>query len=416
MLTVDFKNALSEKLKGEGLSKKEFQELQRKYQSIKSVLTQKKQLGFIDLPYQKSTHLELLEAEAKKIRKNFQNVFIIGIGGSSLGSIALMKSLKPFQTEQPHLFFLDNPEAGYIDFLIKNVDLSKTLLIVISKSGGTIESLSIFSVLYAQMLKKMGSKAKKNVVTITENNNGPLAKITRKEGFTTFEVPLNVGGRFSVFTNVGLLPAAIAGINIQKLLKGARNTDLEMAYKLSLLQYSLYKEKGKTMTVFFPYGRILADLGDWYVQLLAESIGKNAKVGPTPLKAVGAMDQHAQLQLFMEGPNNKFHIFVEYLKTKQIRIPTLFKNEKPFEYLQGHDLHEVLLTERKGTAEALASKKRPNITFTMEKIDEENLGELMYLLEIEIAFLGELFQINAFDQPGVEISKILTKQYLSKKN
>ncbi len=414
MLTFDFENILSEKIGKEGLSKKEFEQLHKNYQHIKKVLKRKKDLGFIDLPYQNKSDLIAIETQAKAVRKNFQNVFVIGIGGSSLGAIALMKSLKPFYTEQPHIFFLDNPEASYIDFLMQNVDLTKTLLIVISKSGGTIESLSIFSVLYNQMLKKMGAKAKNNVITITEDNDGPLAKLTRSEGFKTFTVPFNVGGRFSVFTNVGLLPAAIAGINIQKLLKGAQKTKVEMAYKLALLQYFFYTKKDKLLTVFFPYGRILGDIADWYVQLLAESIGKADKVGPTPVKAVGAMDQHAQLQLFMEGPNNKFLIFLEHKNTKKVKIPPLFKTEKPFAYLNGHELHHLLLTERKGTAEALAARKRPNVTFGLEKIDEENLGELLYLLELEVAFLGELFQVDAFNQPGVELSKTLTKQYLSK--
>ncbi len=403
MITLDLQNCLASQIKN-GLSQKKLLSALKKHEKIHDRLKKKSGADFLKLPFQKPQKLTELELEAKRVREHFAHVVFIGIGGSALGAMALFKSLRPYYDEKPELFFIDNPESGMIDAVLKKIDLAKTLLVPISKSGNTIESLAIFSILHEKMEKKLGPKtARHQVISITEDNDGILAQISKRKGFKIYAVPKNIGGRFSVFSSVGLLPAAIAGIDIEKLLDGAKNTVTETAYLLAMLQYLFY-QKNKIITVFFPYGRKLEGVSDWYIQLLAESIGKNEKVGPTPLKAIGALDQHAQQQLFMEGPNNKLLIFLEVLNEKKIPIPVL----------KNHHLHELLLSEKKATAQALATKNRPNFTIVLQKTDEENIGELLFLLQLQVAFLGELFGVNAFDQPGVELGKKLTLSYLQK--
>lgn len=410
MITLNIQNSLSPKLdKKHGLQNKELFQSLEQYGNIKNNLQKRKKLGFLQLPFQNPKNIRELEQKAVGIRKKFKHIVVIGIGGSCLGGLALFKTLKPFYNEKPEIIFLDNPDSDTINHYVRTLDLKNTLLLPISKSGNTVESLAIFSVFY----KKLGKNAAKQVIAITEKNEGTLYKIAQQEGFPIYEIPKNVGGRFSVFSAVGLLPAALAGINIQKLLNGAQNTEIETAYLLALLQFLIYK-KGKEITVFFGYNNAFTSIADWYIQLLAESIGKTLKIGPTPLKAVGPSDQHSQLQLFMEGPNNKWLMFLKTSeKYQQMQIPDLFNQFEPLTYLKKRTLSELTLAEQEATAEALARQNRPNITLTLPSLQkEETIGELLFLLELQVALLGELFHINAFDQPGVELGKKLTKEYL----
>lgn len=417
MITLNIQNSLSPKLnKKHGLNKEELFKSLEKYGHIKDKLKKRKDLGFLQLPFQDSKQIRELEKKASELRRKFKHIIVIGIGGSCLGSLALYKTLKPFYNEKPEIIFIDNPDNSTVNHYLRNLDFDKTLLIPISKSGNTVESLAIFSIFY----KKLGKNAAKQVLAITEKNEGTLYKIAQKEGFPILEIPKNVGGRFSVFSPVGLLPAALAGINIQKLLEGAKSTEIETAYLLALLQYLMY-QKGKEITVFFGYNNTFAWIADWYIQLLAESIGKSVKIGPTPVKAIGPSDQHSQLQLFMEGPNNKWLIFLKTLEKSEknvadkVTIPDFFQEFEPFTYLKNRTLLELTLAEQEATAEALARQNRPNIALTLSNLqNEETVGELLFLLELQVALLGELFQINAFDQPGVELGKKLTKDFLLK--
>lgn len=340
----------------------------------------------------------------KKQKNKFENILVLGIGGSALGGKALIQALKtPYWNlldNYPKIFFLDTTDPDQIFHLEKLLDLKKTLLIVISKSGSTAESISLF-LHFAKLCKE-------NIVIITDPKKGFLKKISEKEKFQTFHIPENLGGRFSVLSPVGLLPAALVGIDIKKLIQGAKKAKIAQAIDLALLQFSQKKDT----TVIFPYSYRLENFADWYTQLLAESTGKTAKIGPTPLKATGPRDQHSLLQLFMEGPNNKFFIFIENKKFKhRMKIPPTYK-DKQTNYLHNKTFNELISAQLKGTQKALIQKNRPCITITLPEISEETIGELLYLFELQVALLGDLYKVNAFNQPGVELGKKLTRKYL----
>jgi glucose-6-phosphate isomerase len=276
---------------------------------------------------------------------------------------------------------------------------------------------------FRDKINKKKLDPKKHFVFITDPENGLLREIAKKEKIPSFEVPENVGGRFSVLTPVGLLPAALLGIKIEKMLAGAckmrdqflsNNPKENLPFQLAKIQYDLAK-KGKSINVMIPYSQKLFRLADWYRQLLAESIGKKfnndgkvVNVGITPVNALGVTDQHSQLQLYNEGPNDKLFIFIEVEKLKPVlKIPSqLFNKNVTF--------NQLLQIEKDATASALTKNSRPNFTIKIDEINEENLGALFMLFEGATAFLGEMFNINTFDQPGVELSKKLTKEALIK--
>jgi len=361
-------------------------------------IAEKKQ-GFYKILNDKKT-LSEINSFAKKIEGKFLYIVVLGIGGSALGTICLQQSLKHlFENElknskTPKLYIIDNIDPVLIKELEDIIDYKKTLFIVITKSGETIETLSQYSY-FRKNCEKKKLDIKNHFVFVTDPKNGDLRKIANKEKITSFGIPKNVGGRFSVLTAVGLLPARLIGIKIEKLLAGAKKVKKDRAFTLAAIQFLLKKP----MTVLMPYSQKLIKFTDWHRQLLAESIGKkfnnSGKIihsGITPINALGATDQHSQLQLYNEGPNDKFVIFIE-----------IKKHEKNI-------FGELIKIEKNATAQSLTKNNRPNMTITIDSLTEETLGELLMLFMWETAFLGEFFGINAFDQPGVELSKQLIKK------
>ncbi len=348
---------------------------------------------------------EILEF-AKSVEGKYDHIVVLGIGGSALGTICLQQSLKHLY-KPAKLHVLDNIDPNLMAELDDIVDYSRTLFIVISKSGGTPETLSQ----YFYFKEKC-----KNFVFIT-GKSGLLRETGQKEGIKMFDVPENVGGRFSVLTVVGLLPAALIGIDMQKLLDGAKEMrnnflseelDKNLPYQIAQMQY-LHGKKGRNMTVVMPYSQHLIKFADWYRQLLAESIGKTRDVGLTPINALGVTDQHSQSQLYMDGPDDKFYILIKIEDLgPEVMIP-----DSEVDYLKGVSFNKLMHTEQQGTTDALTHNNKPNVTLNVPKVDEFNLGALFMLFEGATAFLGELYGINAFNQPGVELSKKLTKEHLT---
>ncbi len=323
--------------------------------------------------------IDSVKAFADENRDKFDHFVVCGIGGSALGTRCLLNAL----TESKKLFVLDNVDPDFIKCVESKIDPAKTLFIVISKSGGTTETLSQYEYF---------------------KTKAPAENFVLIGGFENahFSIPENVGGRFSVLTPVGLLPAALIGIDIDGLVSGAREMrDRFLAesdnpcFELAQIQYQLSK-KGKNITVLYPYAQRLKYLADWYKQLLAESIGKADNVGLTPVSALGVTDQHSQSQLYMDGPFDKLIIFIE--------VEEFHNSIEPF--------NKLMKIEKQGTEEALTQKNKPSVTIQIPKVEAQALGGLFMLFEGSIAFLGEMFDINAFDQPGVELSKQLTKKYL----
>ncbi len=386
-------------------------------------------LRWMDLCYQREVHDEVL-AYAASVAGRFQNVVVLGIGGSALGTSALQAALNsPYHNlgaggALPRLFVLDNVDPDLVGEFLDQFDLSECLVNVISKSGGTAETMAQFLIFRQGLIERVGEAAhKEHVVVTTDAEQGVLREIVRREGYASFAVPGGVGGRFSVLSPVGLLPLALAGIDIKGVLKGAADMDQacrteELAENPALMQaavqWLLHTRKSKPIAVTFAYSQRLALLADWYAQLLAESIGKRRSrrgaevfAGPTPVKAVGVTDQHSQVQLYAEGPFDKWFTFLSVDEPDHaVEIAPAFEDLEGVGYLGGRTLKELFQAERDGTRIALTEARRPNATLRLTKIDPHQVGQLVQLLELSVAVMGEHYDVDAFDQPGVEAGKL----------
>lgn len=387
------------------------------------------ELGFFDLPGNHALQQQVTGFVART-RGRYRDVVLLGIGGSALGPIALRNALRPPQWNQlddasrdgwPRLHVLDNVDPVTIHAILGRVRLSETLFLVISKSGGTAETMAQYLIVRGRLLDA-GLPLSDHLVFVTDPVKGALRPIATAEGIPALDVPANVGGRFSVLSPVGLLPAALIGIDAAALLRGAG----EMAHRcataplatnpagaFAVLQWLADTKRRKPIHVLMPYSDPLRDIALWFVQLWAESLGKvtpgGEHVGPTPVPALGATDQHSQVQLFMEGPLDKTVTFLAVREpSSDLVIPRLHEEVPDLAYLGGHSLGELLETERRATAGALASRGRPSATITLDRVDAEHLGSLLMLFEVATAYAGALYGVNAFDQPGVELGKLFT--------
>jgi glucose-6-phosphate isomerase len=393
-------------------------------------------LGFIDLPENEALAKQSLDF-ASAAGDRWEDVVILGIGGSALGPIALRTALRPHAWNtlsreerggRPRLTVLDNVDPDTIEAVLGRLHLERSLFVVISKSGGTAETMAQYLIVRAALDARFGERAKEHLVFITDPAKGSLRPIANKEGIAALDIPPNVGGRFSVLTPVGVLPAALTGMDARQLLAGAADMrrrcasdDLARnpAGTFALLQWLAHDRHAKHVHVLMPYADPLRDFAAWFVQLWAESLGKVRKdgshVGPTPLAALGATDQHSQVQLFMEGPADKTITFIEVAdRTALGPIPKLYADVPDLAYLGGHSLGELLDAERRATAGALARRGRPNMTIRLDAVDAWHVGGLIFLLELATAYAGALYDIDAFDQPGVELGKQFTYAILGR--
>lgn len=388
-------------------------------------------LQWMNLGYSEET-VWYVKEYASMVQGRFDNILVLGIGGSALGGLAVTEALlKPYWnllTEEqrgglPRIFFLDNIDPDSMTALLKMLDLSKTLVNVITKSGSTAETMSQFMIVKSILEQELGSNYRYNIVATTDKKTGVLRQIAEQEGYKTFVVPDDVGGRFSVFSAVGLLPFALVGLDIDEIVNGIKDMDLALkntnineniAAQNALIHYLLDTQKGKNMSVMMPYSSRLKYVSDWFVQLWAESLGKNDNVGPTPLKALGATDQHSQIQLYNEGPNNKIINFIRVEEfDNTLQIPNIFEYTG-IGYLGGKSINRLLNAEADATRVSLTDNKRPCITISLDKIDGYNLAQLLYMLEVQTAITGELYGIDTFNQPGVEQAKNYTYAFMGR--
>jgi glucose-6-phosphate isomerase len=383
-------------------------------------------VGFVDMVRDTALR-DQATGFVSKAKGRYDDVVILGIGGSALGPIAMRTALRPSgwnmlssasRRGEPRLHVLDNVDPETIASLLARLELSRTLFIVTSKSGGTAETMSQFLIVH-QALERQSLKASAHLVFVTDPAQGALRPLATKNGIPALDIPPNVGGRFSVLTPVGTLPAALIGIDVGKLLQGAadmasrcESAGLEEnpAGAYATLQWLADTRHGKTINVMMPYSDPLRDFADWFVQLWAESLGKHlsdgSSVGQTPLAALGATDQHSQVQLFMEGPKDKVVTFIAVKERRaDLTIPHGFKEVKELGYLGGHSLGELIDIEQRATAGALAKRGRPNLTIEVERVDEWHVGGLIMMFELATAYAGQLYAIDAFNQPGVELGK-----------
>ncbi|MGQ0767496.1 MAG: glucose-6-phosphate isomerase [Gemmatimonadota bacterium] len=386
------------------------------------------ELGFVDLPRDRSL-LEQSLSFAAGVAGRYRDVVVLGIGGSALGPIALRTALRPPLWNQldekerggwPRLHVLDNVDPLTISAVLAKIEVASTLFVVTSKSGGTAETMAQYLVV-RDYITSAGRAPANHLVFVTDPAKGALRPIAVEGGIPALDIPANVGGRFSVLSPVGMLPAALIGIDCKGLLDGAADmvkrcaapdVTLNPAGAFATLQWLSDTRCRRPIHVMMPYSDRLRDMSAWFVQLWAESLGKRlgeSGVGPTPLAALGATDQHSQVQLFMEGPQDKTVTFMAVEEGESDRkIPAAHSDVPDLAYLAGHTLFELLNSERRATAAALAARGRPSATVYVDRVDPWHVGSLIMFLELATAYAGSLYGVNAFDQPGVELGKRFT--------
>ncbi len=388
-------------------------------------------LGWTELPYNQEEIVARIEQVAAKVRKEFSAFVLLGIGGSALGPIAVQQALNhPHYNELPddkrpgpRFYVEDNIDPERMGALLDIIDLKSTCFCVVSKSGETAETMSQYLIVTDLLKQAVGKGWQKHIIAITDAARGNLAPMAKAEGFETFVISDGVGGRFSELCPVGLLPAAVCGIDIRGLLAGAAAMDAACksddvwanpALMEAVLQYIAMQDLDINVHVLMPYADSLRYMADWICQLWAESLGKNVtrkgmavNYGQTPAKALGVTDQHSQLQLYTEGPYDKV---ITFLKVEKFRveqpIPHGCEEYANVAFLGGKTHNQLIEAERQGTEYALYRTGRMNQTIVLPEVNAHTVGQLLFFWELCTAYTGELLDIDAFNQPGVEESKI----------
>lgn len=391
-----------------------------------------------------------VKARVRKIKAKGQcdNLVILGIGGSALGNIALQTALNPFmynldenqRNGNPRLFIFDNVDPSQLSSFLNSLGdgLKRTVFNVVSKSGRTAETAAQFLLITEKLKAKYPEEALADRLVITtgfekDKNGKPtstLYKIAKAENLKPLEVPKDVGGRFTVLSAVGLFSAAMCGIDIDELLAGARDMHKRISRKdfkknpaaiNAAINYHYYK-RGKKNSVMMPYAYALKDMADWYRQLWAESLGKQMNldqrevaIGPTPVKALGVTDQHSQVQLYREGPNDKLFTFLEVKKVQgDLTIGPAPKCASELGYLSKKKMSKLLNNEKKATEYAITKDRRPNLTVLFDRVNAHTIGQFIYLFEVTTSFTGALFNIDTYNQPAVELGKEATFALMGK--
>ena len=386
-------------------------------------------LGFRELEAQADERARVVEWAARA-RHGVDDVIVLGIGGSSLGAAALRTALlardwnarsDESRAGRPRLHILDNVDPRSLRDLLDLAPLTGARFLVISKSGSTAETMAQYLLVRAR-LRAASLPLREHLAFVTDPERGALRRVADAEGIPAFIVPANVGGRFSVLSPVGTLPTALLGLDVDALVAGAAamrdrcatgvlRENPALAY--AALQWRAHRDAGQGTHVLMPYSDAFRDVAPWFVQLWAESLGKRdssgAHVGPTPIAAVGATDQHAQAQLFLEGPADKTVTFVDVeAHDESIRIPDAADTPAEFAYLRGRSFGELLRAEARATAGALARAGRPTMTLRVERADAWHLGGLFMFFELATIYAAQLYRVDPLDQPGVELGKQLT--------
>ncbi|MBT4937024.1 hypothetical protein HON22_03825, partial [Candidatus Peregrinibacteria bacterium] len=368
------------------------------------------------LNIQKNSSLEECQKQYENF-KNFKHLLVLGIGGSALGTQSILQALG----KNTHVTIMDNIDPEEFLKVLDHVDFNNTAINVISKSGGTLETMLQFAVVEKTLKEKFPNDYQKRIICTT-GKESLLDNYAKKEGYQTLPVPENVGGRFSVLTAVGIFPMMFAGVDIHNLLKGAQDVsssiltakksnldkNLEQILELVHIQYSSYIEEKRNICALMSYQKKLMGLLDWHRQLLAESLGKSKSIGITPVLAFGSTDQHSQIQLYTEGPQDKLIFFLSSDITQTDNTyQTLGMNKKISLFQTQEALFE-------GTKKGIKKFHSPFMELFLNKVDEHEIGKFFTIMMLQIATLGELLNINTYNQPGVEEGKIQAKKILEK--
>ena len=436
-ITLDYNNMMSPALGGRGISEQIHAAYADRFKQVHAAVNARRErgdIGFYKLPHNRDVVREI-RAFADGIGQAFDTVVVLGIGGSALGTLALQQALlKPHWNELndeqrdyfPRLYVLDNVDPSTIGPLLERLDMRRTLFNVVSKSGTTGETMAQFLIVYEKLRAAFGDDpdaVRRHLLFTTDPEKGVLRELAARENVPTLPIPPDVGGRFSVLSAVGLLPAALVGIDVEALLDGAaamdercRTDDVARnpAGVFACLQHAADSELKAPIHVMLSYSDRLYLTADWFRQLWAESLGKDNR-GPTPVKALGATDQHSQVQLYMEGPFDKtITILSVGDRGDDVTIPKEYPDVSALSYLGGHTLGELLNAEQRATAQALAQRGRMNMTLELPTISAHTMGQIFMMLQIATVYGGELYGVNPFDQPGVELGKELTYGYFGR--
>lgn len=438
-LKADFNNMMKPKIGAHGIGADELSAMKGELDAAAARMTQNRgSMKWRELPYNQDAIVADLIETASSISYSFDDFVVLGIGGSALGPIAVQQALnhmryndlpKEKRGGRPRLFVEDNVDPERMTALFDVIDIEKACFNVITKSGGTSETMAQLLIICDE-LKKRGLSPAKHIIATTDEKKGNLIVIAKQLGLKTFYVPDGVGGRFSELCPVGLLAAAVCGIDIREMLAGAaymdeisKNDDIwkNPAYLAGAMMV-LMMRNGKNISVMMPYADSLKYMSDWYAQLWAESLGKRYSLGgkdvftgQTPVKALGVTDQHSQVQLYAEGPFDKVTTFLTVGAYRSlVDIPDGFLEIKDVSFLCGHTMNELIQAEERATEYALLKAGRPSWTLTLPQVNAFTVGQLLYFFEVMTAFAGELLGINTFDQPGVEEGKNATYALLGK--
>jgi glucose-6-phosphate isomerase len=381
----------------------------------------------LTLPQTMEASVGLIEAEAERLR-DYPDVLVIGIGGSNLGAMAAVQALAHGNRKAAgsRLHFIDNIDPDYLHDLLNGLSPESTGVVVISKSGGTIETATQYLIVRQWLRAALGEAARAHQWIVTDPVSGWLRTLAKTENLRDLPVPPKVGGRYSVLTAVGLLPLAVAGIDVRALLAGARaNAERcasgtlaeNPALELATLYYLLDTRHQKRLSIFMPYVHSLRLFGDWYRQLWAESLGKHGAdgmpAGTLPVTAVGAVDQHSQLQMYLESRRDKIFNFLALQQwTHDDAIPLSDADNAAFPYLAGKTLGQVLVAEFQATRQVITQYGHPNLTIELPALNAHTLGQLIDLYQRTTIYAGLLYGVNPLDQPAVETGKRLTLKLL----
>jgi glucose-6-phosphate isomerase len=395
---------------------KNFYEIKSNDEIFSKIVEEKKTIGYYNLPYQDKASIK---EYAKTVTQ--KDIVVVGIGGSSLGTFAIHKFLQHKENDKK-LHFLESTDPVDLQRRISKIDLNDAFFIIISKSGTTIETVSILKYLHSIV-----EIDKNNTICITESDS-KLNNFAKSRDIKIFDIPKNVGGRFSVFSNVGLIPLAIMGLDIDKILDGCKEVADSFfskgEYFTSLMEKARFLVENKNrfnINVVFSYSSFLEGFNKWYVQLWGESLGKinvnGTKQALTPIGIIGPVDQHSFLQLIMEGKIDKTITFIKIENFHDdITIPNIsLEGLEDLDYLNDIKFKDLINKQADSTIEAIQQLKDiPCDVITIESQDEYNIGKLMYSYKLLTSIVGSFMQINTYDQPGVEIGKFILKEKLKK--
>ena len=436
-LSVDTSNMFQQQVGDQGISAQDIERISGDLARVHRTLIAKSENGLdaefacLNLAHEMPSTLQEIEAVAAELRK-FRDIILIGIGGSSLGTKAIRHALQHGNEEPvgPRLYFVENIDPYHMHHLLSQLDPGHTALLCISKSGGTIETVVQYLILRDWLKKKLGAeKARRQQWLVTDPNSGWLRHLAKHDSITSLPVPPRVGGRYSVLTAVGLLPLAAVGVDVALLLRGAARTaarcqsdnfDTNPALEMAALYYLLDVVRHKRIAVMMPYVNRLRLFVDWYCQLWAESLGKWSSARPDvpaagtlPVRAMGDVDQHSQLQMYLESRHDKMFTFIELTQWEHdLPIPLHTSEHEFFPYLQGKSLVDVIHAEFLATRGVITETGHPNMTLLLPALNAYTMGQLIELYQRVTIYTGLLYGINPLDQPSVEKGKKLAIEYL----